>query len=87
MAARSPSATRSSAPPVVVINEAMAKQFWPKGDPLSDRLIIGRGVMREFADEPERQIIGVVADSRDGGARPTIRARRCTSRRRRCRMP
>ena len=23
--------------------------------------------MREFADEPERQIIGVVGDTRDGG--------------------
>jgi putative ABC transport system permease protein len=53
-------------PPVVIINETMAKRFWPKGDPLSARLIIGRGVMREFADEPDRQIIGVVADSRDG---------------------
>ena len=56
-----------NAPPVVIINEAMAKQFWPKGDPLTDRLIIGRNVMREFADEPERQIIGVVGDVRDGG--------------------
>ena len=45
----------------------MAKQFWKDGDPLNDRLVIGRGVMREFASEPERQIIGVVADSRDGG--------------------
>ena len=54
-------------PPVVVINEAMAKQYWPKGDPLRDRLVIGRGIMREFADEPERQIIGVVANVRDGG--------------------
>jgi predicted permease len=53
-------------PAAVVINEAMARQFWPKGDPLNDRLIIGRGIMREFADEPERQIIGVVADTRDG---------------------
>jgi len=52
--------------PVVVINEAMARQLWAKGDPLSDRLVIGRGVMPEFADEPERQIIGIVADSRDG---------------------
>ncbi len=52
---------------VVVINEAMAKKFWPGGDPLADRLVIGRGVMREFADEPERQIIGVVGDTRDGG--------------------
>ena len=55
------------APPVVVINEAMAKKFWPDGDPLDDRLVIGRGVMREFADEPERQIIGVVGDTRDRG--------------------
>jgi len=57
----------SHAPGVVVINEAMAKQFWPKGDPLNERLIIGRGIMREFADEPERQIIGIVGDTRDGG--------------------
>ena len=40
----------AQSPPVVVINEAMAKQFWPKGDPLSDRLVIGRGIMTEFAD-------------------------------------
>jgi predicted permease len=53
-------------PPVAIINEAMAKRFWPKGDPLSDRLIIGRGVMKEFSTEPERQIVGVVADTRDG---------------------
>jgi predicted permease len=53
--------------PVVVINEAMARQYWPKASPLGEHLIIGRGVMREFADEPERQIIGVVGDSRDGG--------------------
>jgi hypothetical protein len=55
-----------------VINEAMARQFW-KGDdpkqnnPLNDQLIIGRGIMREFADEPARQIIGIVGDVRDGG--------------------
>ncbi len=57
----------SHAPPVVIINEAMARQFWPKSDPLADRLVIGRGIMREFKDEPERQIVGVVADSRDNG--------------------
>ena len=42
-------------------------RFWEKGDPLNDRLVIGRGVMREFAAEPERQIIGVVGDVRNGG--------------------
>ena len=57
----------SAGPPVVIINEAMARQFWKDGDPLSERLIIGRGVMREFASEPERQVIGVVGDVRGGG--------------------
>jgi predicted permease len=57
----------SSSTPVAIINEAMARQYWAKADPLSDRLIIGRGVMREFAGEPERQIIGVIGDTRSGG--------------------
>src|SRR5205085_322185 len=57
----------AAAPPVVIINEAMAKQYWKTGDPLNDRLAIGRGGMKEFASEPDRQIIGVVADSRDNG--------------------
>jgi predicted permease len=55
-----------SAPGVVIINEAMARQYWPKGNPLDDRLLIGAGVGPEFA-EPPRQIIGVVGDMRDGG--------------------
>ena len=57
---------RAEAPAVVIINEMMAERFWPDGDPLRDRLVIGRGVMQEFADEPERQIVGIVADTRDG---------------------
>ncbi len=56
----------AGAAPVVIINQAMARRFWPKGDPLSDRLVIGKGVGPEFA-EPARQIVGIVADSRDAG--------------------
>ncbi len=52
--------------PVVVINQAMAKRFWPKGDPLADRLIIGRSLGPDFSDSP-RQIIGIVGDIRDNG--------------------
>jgi putative ABC transport system permease protein len=44
----------------------MARRFWPGGDPLGDRLVIGRGVMAEFAGEPDRQIVGIVGDVRDG---------------------
>jgi putative ABC transport system permease protein len=53
--------------PVVVINETMAKRFWKDSDPLRDRIVIGRGVMRELKDEPERQIVGIVGDVRNGG--------------------
>ena len=58
-----------NAPPVAIINEAMAKRFWKDGDPLSDRILIGGGAknMKELRDEPVRQIIGIVGDLRDGG--------------------
>jgi predicted permease len=51
---------------VVVINEAMAKQYWPKGDALGARITIGRGVGPEF-EEPPREIVGIVGSTRDGG--------------------
>jgi predicted permease len=51
---------------VVLINEAMAKRFWPKDDPVGQRITIGKNVGPQF-DEPPRQIIGVVADARDEG--------------------
>jgi putative ABC transport system permease protein len=57
----------AAGPPVVVINEAMARLYWKDTDALNDRLLIGKGVMKEFASEQPRQIIGIVADSRDGG--------------------
>jgi putative ABC transport system permease protein len=51
---------------VVVINEAMAKQFWPKRDELGSRIIIGKGLGPQFEDPP-REIVGVVGDVRDNG--------------------
>jgi predicted permease len=52
--------------PVVIINESMAKHFWPKGDPLQDRILIGKGVMPELDSEQPRQIVGIAADQHDG---------------------
>lgn len=57
----------SAGTPVVIINEAMAREFWPDSDPLADRIVIGKGVMREFEAEGERQIIGIVGDIRSNG--------------------
>ena len=59
-------ADQGGAPPVAMINQAMAKQFWPNGDPLADQIIIGRGVGPEFEEGP-RQIVGIVGDVHDGG--------------------
>jgi predicted permease len=57
----------ASAPGVILINEALAKQYWQNGaDPLRDRLQKAPGAGPAFA-EPPRQIIGIVGDTRDGG--------------------
>jgi putative ABC transport system permease protein len=54
----------ASAPGVVLINKAMARQYWPNGDPLKDRIQIGAGAGPAFA-EPPRRVIGIVGDTRN----------------------
>jgi predicted permease len=54
----------TEAPPVAIINQAMARRYWAGGDPLNDRLIAFPGHVP--AEEPARQIVGIVADVRDG---------------------
>ena len=55
----------AAAPGVVIINETMARKYWPKQDPIGQQIVIGKGVGPQF-DEPARQIIGVAGDIRDG---------------------
>lgn len=54
------------APGVVIINQAMARRYWPQGDPLRDRIQIGPGAGPAFAEGP-RQVVGIVGDTHDGG--------------------
>jgi predicted permease len=56
----------ASSPGVMIINEAMAKQYWPKGDPLRDHIQKAPGAGPIFA-EPPRQVIGIVGNTRYGG--------------------
>ncbi len=50
------------APPVVVINEAMARRFWPDSDPLGERItVVSQG------GPVSREIVGVMTDVRHAG--------------------
>lgn len=53
---------------VMIINEAMAKKYWPKEDPIGQVLTIGKGLGPQF-EEPPRQVIGVVGSVRETSLR------------------
>ena len=48
---------------MALINEALAKQFWPNEDPIGQHVLVGT----TMAGEPQREIIGIVADSHNSG--------------------
>jgi putative ABC transport system permease protein len=50
-------------PQVAIINQAMARQFWPDGNPLNSQIVIARGLAG--LEEPARQIVGIVGDVHD----------------------
>jgi putative ABC transport system permease protein len=56
----------AAAPGVALINQTLAKQYWPKENPVGQQIIIGKDVGPEF-EEPARQVIGVVGDTHEGG--------------------
>jgi putative ABC transport system permease protein len=50
----------------VIINDAMAKKYWPKEDALGQMIVIGKGLGPQF-EEPARQIVGIVGNVRENG--------------------
>jgi predicted permease len=59
---------RAGSPPVVVINESAARQFWPGEDPLGKRITFGADFdTTGRLEETSREIVGVVGDVRQGG--------------------
>jgi predicted permease len=52
--------------PVVVINAAFAKKYWPGADAIGQQMTIGKGLGPEFED-PTRQVVGIVGDVRELG--------------------
>ena len=55
-------------PKVVVINESMAKQFFPGGDALGKHMKIGGG-----KDPLDREIVGIVKDSHHSGVKEQLK--------------
>ena len=57
-------ADRLESPQVAIVNQAMARQFWPDGDPLNSQIVIAKGLGPRL-EEPVRQIVGIVGDVHD----------------------
>jgi putative ABC transport system permease protein len=54
----------AATPPMVIINETLARRWWKDGTPIGDRIVIGSYQGRELFKEsdPPREVVGVVAD-------------------------
>jgi putative ABC transport system permease protein len=49
---------------VVIVNQAMAKEFWKDHDPIGQIVVIGKGLGPQF-DDPPREIVGIVGNVRE----------------------
>jgi putative ABC transport system permease protein len=56
----------ASSPHVALINEALAKQYFAKENPVGQQIAIGKGMGPPF-EEPPRLIVGVVGNTHDAG--------------------
>jgi putative ABC transport system permease protein len=52
----------AGAEPVVIINQTMAKMFWPNQEPISQHIWIGKPMGPEWTEPGPREIVGVVGD-------------------------
>jgi len=51
---------------VLIVNQAFATKYWPQGDPIGQRVTIGKGLGPQF-EEPPRKIVGLVGNVRETG--------------------
>jgi putative ABC transport system permease protein len=62
--------------PVVIINETVARRWWAQGEPLGDRLRIGRFQGKDLLKDVPREVVGVVGDTKSvtlqAPPRPTV---------------
>ncbi|HTX42312.1 MAG TPA: ABC transporter permease [Acidobacteriaceae bacterium] len=56
----------ADSPPVALINEAMARRYWPGKDPIGQQVFISRGLGAGL-DESTQTIVGIIADTHNAG--------------------
>jgi predicted permease len=67
-----------AAPPVILVNETLARRWWPGANAIGDRVVIGRLQGRDIGEflNPAREVVGIVADTKTGDVResasPTV---------------
>jgi predicted permease len=56
----------SSSAPIAIINETLARDWWPGQNPIGDRVVIGEYQGRQYLKlaQPAFQVVGVVADTK-----------------------
>ncbi len=64
----------AAAAPSIIINQALARAAFPKGDAIGQALVIGEGYLTDARDLRPRTIVGIVGDTREQGLRfaPTM---------------
>jgi putative ABC transport system permease protein len=65
-----------STEPVVLVNDTVARRWWPQGNPLGDRVVPCRFQGKDFCKQSPREVVGVVGDTKTveltAPPRPTI---------------
>jgi predicted permease len=62
---RGRSLTSSDTTGVAMINETLARRWWPGGGAIGDRVIVGLFRGRRLGNDAPREVIGIVADAKD----------------------
>jgi putative ABC transport system permease protein len=62
--------------PIVIVNETVARRWWPQSNPVGDRIRIGRFQGKEFLRDEPREVVGIVGDTKSvtlqAPPRPTV---------------
>ena len=55
----------------MVVNETMARTYWPDGEAIGGRVVVGGGGMN--VDQPTPVVVGIVADERHNGVTAVVK--------------